>query len=152
MSELAQTVSNTFQPNFNFLKSNKEVVRLIVEIIVFLGICYYFNSKNAKTLKHIEDLSQRLEEQEDENEKMRHKISELTSSVEELKRRPETFKPRQPPLKPVIEKKTVVVVAPPPVEKFTKVFIEEIEEIDDFDKELENELSELFEEKEVGID
>jgi prefoldin subunit 5 len=164
MSELTPTISNAFQPNFNFLKSNKEVIRIIAEVLVFIGICYYFNSKNTKTLKHIEDLSQRLEEQEDENEKMRNTISALTNSVDELTRtissqKPEPFKPKlasvrkQPVIidikqAPVFETNTPKPTVEKNVEKTTPILIEEIE---DLDTELESELGELSE-KDDGLD
>jgi prefoldin subunit 5 len=164
MSELAPTISNAFQPNFNFLKSNKEVIRIIAEVLVFIGICYYFNSKNTKTLKHIEDLSQRLEEQEDENEKMRNTISTLTNSVDELTRaisqKTEPFKPKntsvrkQPVIIDIKQAPVFVTNTPKPpvetkVEKTTPVYIEEIE---DLDTELESELGELSEKVEKEDD
>ena len=44
---------------------NKQIIHIATEIVALMGIIFYFSSKNKKLLSHIEDLSQRLEEQED---------------------------------------------------------------------------------------
>jgi hypothetical protein len=45
--------------------NNKQIIHIVTEVVVLIGIIFYFSSKNRKLLSHIEDLSQRLEEQED---------------------------------------------------------------------------------------
>ena len=47
------------------LLENKQIIHIATEIVVLIGITFYFSSKNKKLSTHIEDLSQRLEEQED---------------------------------------------------------------------------------------
>ena len=41
------------------------MVHIASEVVVLLGLTFYFNQKNKKLMGHIEDLAQRLEEQED---------------------------------------------------------------------------------------
>ena len=47
------------------LLENKQIIHIAAEILVLVGITFYFSSKNKKLSEHIEDLSQRLEDQED---------------------------------------------------------------------------------------
>jgi len=41
------------------------MVHIISEVVVLVGLTFYFNQKNKKLMAHIEDLAQRVEEQED---------------------------------------------------------------------------------------
>jgi cell division protein FtsB len=145
MSEVSTSINKPISSGFSFISCNKDMIRIAVEVIVFIGICYYFNAKNTKTLKHIEDLSQRIEEQEDENEKMRNTVHEMNGSIELLKqtiidneKRTETFslltKHAQTPRveKPRIQKvKTEPIKHTPLVSKPIKSKIETIEEEED---------------------
>ena len=63
---------------------NKQMLHIISEIIVLIGLTFYFNQKNKKLLNHIEDLAQRLEEQEELIQKHENIIIKLVSSVNEL--------------------------------------------------------------------
>ena len=48
------------------LTENKQTMaHIFSEIIVIVGLTFYFHQKNKKLLAHIEDLAQRVEEQED---------------------------------------------------------------------------------------
>ena len=64
--------------------ASKESIRTIIEIVVLIGVCYYFNKKHAKTFKHLEEMSQRLEDQEDMIEKQNAVIKDLSDKVETL--------------------------------------------------------------------
>ena len=44
---------------------NKQMVHIISETVVLIGMTFYFSQKNKKLTEKIEALSQRLEEQED---------------------------------------------------------------------------------------
>jgi uncharacterized coiled-coil protein SlyX len=164
MSELSAAPVLRKSPQFDlsFIKNNTNIIRIIIEVVVVISICYYFISKNTRTLKHVEELSQRVEEQEYENEKMRIQISELTASIDSVK---------QPIVKPSPKKQTrlsslpttvvpsiVKVKAKTPeitkmkdlpvieeVEEFEEVEEEEVEEVEeeDFDEELKAELADL---------
>ncbi len=147
MSELCPQISKIFQPDFSFIKSNKDMIRIIIEVIVFIGICYYFNSKNTKTLKHIEDLSQRIEEQEDENEKMKNTIAELTKIVNTPKPKPTPVKVQfENNFKPTPVKHTPIesISVKPVPELLIEEVIDEVIEYD-LDNELKIELDDLIE-------
>jgi hypothetical protein len=44
---------------------NKQLVHIGCEVVALLGVSYYFSSKNKTLQSHIEELCQKLEEQED---------------------------------------------------------------------------------------
>ena len=48
---------------------------------MMLGLTFYFNSKNKKLEKHIQNLSQLLEKQEQSIQKHEHMISQLISTI-----------------------------------------------------------------------
>ena len=43
----------------------KQLIHIASEVVVLVCLTFYFNQKNKKLMTHIEDLAQRLEEQED---------------------------------------------------------------------------------------
>jgi hypothetical protein len=47
------------------LENNKQMIHVASEVVVLLGITYYFSSKNKKLVDQLDDLSQRVEEQEE---------------------------------------------------------------------------------------
>ena len=51
------------------LLENKQIIHIATDIVVLIGITFYFSSKNKKLLEHLEDLSQSLKDQEDMNKK-----------------------------------------------------------------------------------
>ena len=77
------------------LLENKQIIHIATEIVVLIGITFYFSSKNKKLYGHIEDLYQRLEEQEDliqKHEQMITKLMHLINSIrEDVKSQPVNF-------------------------------------------------------------
>jgi predicted O-linked N-acetylglucosamine transferase (SPINDLY family) len=63
------------------LFENKQIIHIATEVVVLLGITFYFSQKNKKLLEHIEDLSQRLEDQEDMIQKHEQIIKQLVQAV-----------------------------------------------------------------------
>ena len=63
---------------------NKQMVHIVSEVIVLIGLTFYFNQKNKKLLNHIEDLAQRIEEQEDLLQKHENIIKKLVASINEI--------------------------------------------------------------------
>ena len=59
----------------------KDMIHIATEIVVLIGITFYFSSKNKKLLDHIEDLSKRLEEQEDIVQKHEKIIMQLVQTI-----------------------------------------------------------------------
>lgn len=88
------------------LLENKQIIHIVTEIITITVIIFYFSSKNKKLLGHIEDLSQRLEDQEDMIQKHELIIKQLVQAINN--RGPITALPKinNIPKPPVKEKKT----------------------------------------------
>lgn len=53
------------------------MVHIASEIVVLVGISFYFSSKNKKLLGHIEELAQRIEEQEDTIQKLETTLQQI---------------------------------------------------------------------------
>lgn len=62
---------------------NKQMIHIASEIVVVIGLTFYFNQKNKKLMSHIEDLSQRIEEQEDLLQKHEQIIKKLVESIKQ---------------------------------------------------------------------
>jgi hypothetical protein len=65
------------------LMENKQMIHIASEIVVVIGLTFYFNQKNKKLMGHIEDLSQRIEEQEDLLQKHEQIIKKLVESIKQ---------------------------------------------------------------------
>ena len=63
------------------LLENKQMIHIASEIVALIGITFYFSSKNKRLLKHIEHLSQRLEDQEDMLQKHEQVIQQLVHII-----------------------------------------------------------------------
>ena len=73
------------------LLDNKQIIHIVSEIVIILGITFYFTQKNKKLMNHINDLTQRIEEQEDILQKHEQIITKLSSMIEELNSRKSGF-------------------------------------------------------------
>jgi len=87
------------------LLQNKQVAHVATEIVVLIGLTFYFSSKNKKLLEHIEDLSQRLEDQEDTIQKHEQIINQLVKLVNRPQLQPVVQQPLQQPVvqQPVVQ-------------------------------------------------
>jgi len=84
-----------------FMKNNEQLVHIGCEILVVLILAYYFNRKNSSLFKHIEDISSRLEEQEDEIETLKSQLGKLVEIVtQQRSHRSSMTPPSSPPMKP----------------------------------------------------
>lgn len=63
------------------LFENKQIIHIAIEVIIIAGIVFYFSSKNKKLLQHIENLSQRLEEQDELLQKHEKIINQLVIKI-----------------------------------------------------------------------
>ena len=154
------------------LLENKQIIHIVTEIIAAIVIIFYFSSKNKKLLGHIEDLSQRLEEQEDIIQKHELIIKQLVHVINN--RGPITAVPKinNIPKSPVKEKKIIkkpisrprvsfndneeVKENPKPkqVERVIEKVLEQVTEessddSDDIDEEIAEELDELLSEQDL---
>ena len=68
---------------FNSLDT-KQIIHIVSEIVVLIGLTFYFSSKNKKIQGHIEQLSQRLEEQEDKIQKLEAALQQAFVSFQQF--------------------------------------------------------------------
>ena len=87
------------------LLEKKDIIHIATEIVVLIGITFYFSSKNKKLLEHIEDLSKRIEEQEDIVQKHEKIIIQLVQNINN--NNPDNLN-RPPNIKRSLSKKSVV--------------------------------------------
>lgn len=66
------------------LFDNKQLIHIASEVVVLIGLTFYFSSKNRKLLTHVEDLAQRLEEQEDKIQKMENTLQQIGQNLRSL--------------------------------------------------------------------
>lgn len=153
------------------LLENKQIIHIATEIVALIGIIFYFSSKNKKLLEHIEDLSQRLEDQEDLIQKHEQIIRQLVQAVnnrghppspspqpskpKHVKRkktlsppkRPLARPPRQQPDKPPVSfednEEVEETYEPQPVKSAAVVEEYSSDEDSDLDAEIADELEEL---------
>lgn len=71
----------------------KHMIHILIEVVVLVALTFYFSSKNKKLLEHIEDLSKRLEEQEELVQNHEKIIQQLVENVNKNK---EVYKKQSP--------------------------------------------------------
>ena len=64
------------------MENKQQMVHIIAEIVAMVAMVFYFNQKHKKVLTIVEDLSQRIEEQEDLIQK--HLYSSSVSEIDLL--------------------------------------------------------------------
>ena len=151
------------------------MIHIASEIVALVGLTFYFNQKNNKLLRHIENLAQKIEEQEDLLQKHETVIKKMLEFINDqnqkntittpvLTKHLETTKIRKkPPVKEVHTNPPLKV--PTPSKPETKVSFneqifktpieqessEESSEESDLDAELAEELEELEIEEEINV-
>jgi hypothetical protein len=146
------------------LLENKQLIHIAAEIILFVGVTFYFSSKTRKLQQHIDDLSQKLEEQQDTIQKHEQIIRQLIDTVRKIQQPINTHVVNQPINR--INKnnnkrnKDVKFNAPPPLQQLQQQQTVEIqereessseEEDSDLDAELENELNDLNNDSSIDL-
>ena len=152
---------------------NKQMIHIVSEIVVLVGLTFYFNQKNRKLMSHIEDLAQKIEEQEDLLQKHEEIIKKMVVFINQQNQNstPSVFVQKQP-IKTKTKKVSVqeVHTSPPltvraspakhikpkvsfksdiqPVKEDEDGDQDDHEEESDLDAELEEELKELEDEDE----
>ena len=66
----------------------KQIIHIIAEIIIIFGISIYFSQKNKQLLNLINDLNQRLEDQEEQLNKHEQAINNLSNQISQLLNKP----------------------------------------------------------------
>jgi hypothetical protein len=69
---------------FKTLMKDKQTLHIVGEIVIICGIVYYFNQKNKNMMVYIQNLTQRIEEQEDIIQKHEQVIKNLSEGVYNL--------------------------------------------------------------------
>lgn len=155
---------------------NKQMIHIASEIVALVGLTFYFNQKNKKLLGHIENLAQKIEEQEDLLQKHEHVIKKMLEFMNDqnekntpqvLAKQLETIKIRKkppPPAKEVHTKPPLKVPTPSKTEstkvsfsdqifKTTKTLptrvVESEDSTDSEESDLDAELAEELEELEI---
>jgi endonuclease III len=91
----------------NMMENKQQMIHIIAEIVLMIAIVFYFNQKHKKVLSLVEDLAQRVEEQEDLLQKHEEVIKKLVEGfnvlqTEQYKTHPPQAMPQQTmPKKPL---------------------------------------------------
>lgn len=135
------------------LLENKQMLHVAVEVVVILGIVYYFNQKTSGLLGHIEDLAKRIAEQDDVLQKHENIIRKLVDFVNSQPpvRKPKSALQQVPPpptvqqhirRKPAVQQKTHVEVLPEVVKQIS--FEDDDDDLEISDTELDDEIGQLI--------
>lgn len=91
------------------LLENKQLVHITSEIVVLLGLTFYFNQQNKKLMGHIEDLVQRIEDQEDLLQKHEEVIKKLVEYVnqQQTAKTQQVHTPPTPQVTPQVTPQTI---------------------------------------------
>lgn len=65
---------------------NKQIIHIATEVVVLLGLVFYFSSKNKKLANSIEELAQRMEAYEEQIQKMESIISRMGEALNVMQR------------------------------------------------------------------
>ena len=88
---------------------NKQIIHIAAEIIVIGGLTFYFNQKHKKVVKQVEELNQRLEQQNMILQKHEQIIQRLVNtfnlSIKQNSQKPNVQKPEKPLQKSVYSEK-----------------------------------------------
>lgn len=57
------------------------MIHIASEVVAVIGMAYYFSSQNKKLLTHVEELAQRIEEQEDQIKNLENMIRQLAMGM-----------------------------------------------------------------------
>jgi hypothetical protein len=134
----------------------KQIIHIGAEIVALIVLVVYFSQKNKKVMTHIEELTQKLEEQEEVIKKHEQSIAKLENMILQLYQN-KTFNNQQKPKKvsstriPVIIS-TIQKEKPNEIRPQSKIVEEVVEEVaeeeveeENLDDELKEELEELEE-------
>lgn len=118
---------------------NHQIIHVVSEVVLFAGLVFWISKKNSNLTNTIDDLTQRIQEQEEQLKRHEELIKQLITNINNLV-------PHHPPHhhKKVVHKKPPVktritkeIVVPPPQS--------DSEHESDLDNELTDEIKELQE-------
>lgn len=79
------------------LFENKQMIHIASEVVVLVGLTYYFSQKNRKLMSQIEDLHQKIEEQDENINKNYQLILQLSNTINKIPS--QVYNPTTIPLK-----------------------------------------------------
>lgn len=146
------------------LLDNKQMLHIVSEVVVLIGLTFYFSSQNKKLHEHIESVHGRLEKQEDKIQKLETTIQQMSTVITQLSQgvqqiggntailanrvaslsAPELKKPKKPVPKPVSEQKPTLVKSKV---RFTPSVKEVPEEEEDQEEEIVETEDDIIEEE-----
>ena len=74
---------------------DKQIIHIVAEFVIICGVVYYFNQKNKNLLIYIQNLTQRLDEQEDIIQKHQEIIQQLSDNINGLSNQISFLSPQQ---------------------------------------------------------
>ena len=96
------------------MENKQQMVHIASEIVVLFGLTFYFNQKNKKLMSHIEDLAQKVEEQDDLLQKHEQVIKKMIDFINQNPPQPvlvqtqtEHHKPKKNAVREVNKKEVV---------------------------------------------
>ena len=89
--------------NVGKILENKQMVHIVSELIILIGVVFYFSNKNKAILNQLEELNQRIEEQEQKMDKQEQVLRSLVLQVKSL---------TQPQVQPQVQPQPQVQVQP----------------------------------------
>ena len=111
----------------NSITQNKQqTIHVVSEIIVLIGVIFYFNQRHKKLLKHIEEISQRLENQEELLQKHDETIKKIVESIKSQplsSQRPQVKQPTTQVKQPTTQVKQPTTQVKQPTTKVKNVSI-----------------------------
>ena len=126
---------------------NKQMIHIIVEVIIFVGLVYYHNLKFKKLSSRIVDLKNRIEKQEETEKNNEVIITNLSNKIKQLETTIKMILGNSKNTEKVVKQNTEKVVKQntnkpkniPVVKQKKKLeIIEEVDEDEDYEVEVEN--------------
>lgn len=83
---------------------NKQIIQIAAEVVIIVALFFYFNHKHKRLMNHIEDLAQRLEEQDEMIKKHEQIIKQLVEHINRISQIPPQNTYSQTPPRVIVPK------------------------------------------------
>ena len=118
---------------------NKQMIHIIGEVIIFVGLVYYHNLKFKKLSSRIVDLKNRIEKQEETEKNNEVIITNLSNKIKQLETTIKMILGNSKNTEKVVKQNTNKPKNIPVVKQKKKLeIIEEVDEDEDYEVEVEN--------------
>lgn len=83
--ETSVVENNQVPSSTGFLKRfDSKMIHIGIEILALIGLVYYFSSKNKKLTSHIEELNQKIQEQEKQIQALKNDVNMIVKSMNNI--------------------------------------------------------------------